>query len=81
MLPVDKRLIVSIVDRNGGCYTMNCLHEFYFEGPVMYADMQKLRICVDAAKENPLHLDMGMPVKGPPTLPLRWPRRLRRSPP
>ena len=56
---------MSIVDRNGGCYTMKCLHELYFEGHVIYAEMQKLRICVDAAKENPLHLDMGMPVKGP----------------
>ena len=61
---------------------MKCLRELYLEGLVMYADMQKLRICVDAAKENPLHLDIGMPGRAlPPTLPLRWPRRLRRSPP
>ena len=44
MIPVDKRLIVSIADRNGGCYTMKFLRELYLEGHVMYADMQKLRI-------------------------------------
>ena len=31
----------------------------------MYPDMQKLRLCVDAAKESPHHLDLGMPEESP----------------
>jgi hypothetical protein len=58
--PAEKRLVMDIVERNGG-YTAKCLHELYFEAHVLYKDMQKLRLCVEAAKENPHHLDLGTP--------------------
>ena len=61
MSPTEKRVVVNIVDRNEGHFTAKCLHELYFEAHVLYSDMQKLRLCVDAAKENPHHLDLGMP--------------------
>mgnify|MGYP001409520038 CR=1 FL=1 len=61
MSPTEKRVVVNILDRNKGHYTAKCLHELYFEAHVLYSDMQKLRLCVDAAKENPHHLDLGIP--------------------
>jgi ribosomal protein L12E/L44/L45/RPP1/RPP2 len=61
MEPSEKRLIMAIVDRHGGIYSVKCLHDLFFEGHVPYKEIQKLRLCVDAAKENPHHLDMGMP--------------------
>ena len=64
MLPVEKRLVMAIVELNGG-YTTNCLHELFFEAHVLYADMQKLRLCVSAALENPHHLDLGVPADDP----------------
>ena len=30
-----------------------------------YLEMQKLRLCVSSALENPRHLDLGMPEVGP----------------
>jgi len=32
---------------------------------VLYADMQKLRLCVSAAKDDPDHLNRGMPAEDP----------------
>ena len=55
---------MAIVERNGG-YTLKCLHELYFEAHVLYPDMQKLRLCVSAALENPHHLDLGVPADDP----------------
>ena len=43
---------MAIVERNGG-YKLKCLHELYFEAQMLYPDMQKLRLCVSAALENP----------------------------
>jgi len=63
MLPAEKRTVMSIMDRHGGLFTVNCVNELFFNARVMHKDMQKLRICVDAAKANPLHLDMGMPLE------------------
>ena len=65
LLPAEKRLVVAIVERNGGSYSAKCLNELHFEAHVMYPDMQKLRLCVEAAKENPHHLDQGMPEESP----------------
>jgi hypothetical protein len=60
MLPSEKRVVMAIVERNGG-YTPKCLHELlYFEAHVLYPDMQKLRLCVSAALENPHYLDFGV---------------------
>ena len=56
---------MAIVERNGGRYSAKCLHELHFEAHVMYQDIQKLRLCVEAAKENPHHLDLGMPEESP----------------
>ena len=64
MLPTEKRRVMAIVERNGG-YTTNCLHELYSEAHVPYAEMQKLRLCVSLAKENPHHLDLGVPEVDP----------------
>ena len=52
MLPSEKRVVMAIAERNGGC-TLKCLHELYFEAQMLYPDMQKLRLCVSAALENP----------------------------
>lgn len=62
MSPHQKRLVVEIVNRNGG-YSPQCLKELFSEAHVLYSDMQKLRLCVDAAKEDPSHLDRGVPVE------------------
>ena len=46
--------------------TTKCLHEQLFsEAHVPYAEMQKLRLCVSSAKENPHHLDLGVPEVDP----------------
>ena len=65
LLPTEKRLIVVIAERSGRSYAAKCLHELHFEAHVMYPDMQKLRLCVEAAKESPHHLDLGMPEESP----------------
>ena len=64
MLPSEKRVVMAIVERNGG-YTLKCQHELYFEAHVLYPDMQKLRLCVSAALENPHYLDFGVPADDP----------------
>jgi hypothetical protein len=38
MLPIETRVDMAIVERNGG-YTLKCLHELYFEAHVIYPDM------------------------------------------
>ena len=60
MEPKEKRLVMTIVERNGG-YTPKCLNELYFEAHVPFQEMQKLRLCVSLALENPHHLELGMP--------------------
>ena len=65
MDPTEKRTVMAIVECNEGKYTPRCLHELYFEAHVLYADMQKLRLCVSAAKDNPDHLSRGMPAEDP----------------
>ena len=65
MDPTEKRTVMAIVERNEGKYTPKCLHELYFEAHVLYTDMQKLRLCVSAAKDNPDHLNRGMPAEDP----------------
>ena len=45
MEPTEKRTVMAIVERNEGKYTPKCLHELFFEAHVLYADMQKLRLC------------------------------------
>ena len=46
--------------------TTKCLHEQLFsEAHVPYAEMQKLHLCVSSAKENPHHLDLGVPEVDP----------------
>ena len=62
MTPQDKRLVMAIVEEHGGKYTPACLTKLYTDAHVPYPEMQKLRLCVDAAKENPSHLDMGIPM-------------------
>ena len=52
MVPAEKKHVMEIVERNGG-YNPKCLHELYTEVHVLYKDMQKLRLCVEAAKETP----------------------------
>jgi len=64
MLPSEKRVVMAIVERNRG-YTLQCLHELYFEAHVLYPDMQKLRLCVSAALENPHYFDFGVPADDP----------------
>jgi hypothetical protein len=64
MLPSEKRVVMAIAERNGG-YTLNCLHELYFEAHALYLDMQKLRLCVSAALENPNYLYFGVPADDP----------------
>ena len=64
MLPSEKRVVMAIAERNGGC-TLKRLHEPYFEAHVLYPDMQKLRLCVSAALENPHYLDFGVPAGDP----------------
>jgi len=61
MLPKDKRIVMDIMERHGGLFTPQCVNELFLIAHVMPKHMQKLRICIDAAKKNPLHLDMGMP--------------------
>ena len=61
MLPSEKRVVMSIMDQHDGQFTTQCVNDLFFIARVMHKDMQKLRVCVEAAKENPLHLDMGMP--------------------
>jgi hypothetical protein len=34
MLPSEKRVVMAIVERIGGC-TLKCLHELYFEAHVL----------------------------------------------
>ena len=65
MEPTEKRTVMAIVERNEGKYTPKCLHELFFEAHVLYADMQKLRLCVSAAKDDPDHLNRGMPAEDP----------------
>ena len=64
MLPSEKRVVMAIVERNGG-YTLKCLHELYFEAHVLCPDIKKLRLCVSAALENPHYLDFGVPADDP----------------
>jgi hypothetical protein len=64
MLPSEKQVVMAIVERNGG-YTLKCQHEFYFKAHVLYPDLQKLRLCVSAALENPHHLNLGVPTDDP----------------
>ena len=45
--------------------TTKCLHELFSEAHVPYAEMHKLRLCVSLAKENPHHLDLGVPEVDP----------------
>jgi hypothetical protein len=59
ILPSEKRVVMAIVERNGG-YTLKCLHELlYFEAHVLYP------LCVSAALENPHYLDFGVPTDDP----------------
>jgi hypothetical protein len=64
MDPIEKRLVMTIVERNGD-YTTKCMHENYSEAHVPYQEMQKLRVFIMAALENPNHLDLGMPEVDP----------------
>jgi len=61
MLLSEKRVVMAIVESNGGC-TLKCLHELYFEALLLYPHMQKLRLCVSAALENPHYFDFDVPV-------------------
>ena len=65
LLPTEKRLVVAIVKRSNLGYSAKCLHELHFEAHVIYPDMQKLRLCAEAARENPGHFDLDMPEESP----------------
>ena len=78
-LPSENRVVMAILERSV-CYTLKCLNELYFEAHVLYPDMQKLRLCVSAALENPHYLEFGVPADDPgEMLPRSWRRRSRRS--
>jgi len=64
MDPVEKRLAIAIVERNGG-YAAKCLHELFSDAHVPYQNIQKMRLCVSAASENPIHLDLCVPEVDP----------------
>jgi hypothetical protein len=61
MLPAEKQNVMTIMDRHKGMFTVECVNDLLFNAHVQHKDMQHLRICIDAAKDNPLHLGMGMP--------------------
>ena len=61
MLPAEKQNVMTIMDRHKGMFTVECVNDLLFNAHVQHKDMQHLRICIDDAKDNPLHLGMGMP--------------------
>ena len=64
LLPQLWHTMLRSEKRDGG-YTLKCQQELYFEAHVLYPNLQKLRLCVSAALENPHHLDLGVPVDDP----------------
>ena len=59
--PEDKRKIFELIESEGG-FTANCVQKLNsHEYSIRLVDMHHLRVCYEVAKENPEHLDRGIP--------------------
>jgi hypothetical protein len=62
MAPVEKRLAYDIVMKDhAGSYTVQCVQDLQTKCLIPSSDLQSLRICLDAARDAPAHLDMTAP--------------------
>ena len=59
--PAEKRAVVAVVDRFEIAWSVDCLVALRDECHIAIADMQKLRLCYDLAKEQPATLNLGVP--------------------
>ena len=53
MLPKDKHIVMGIMEKHDGFFTPECVKDLFLIAHVMPKHMQKLRICIDAAKKKP----------------------------
>ena len=63
--PDEKALIMAIVDRHGGSFSVACVKALHSEAHIPLSDMQDLRACREMAIEHPTHLQMGAPTTAP----------------
>jgi len=61
MTPQEKKKAVTIIDKHGGEYNLDCIQELVRDVSIPIKDLQSLCLCYDLAKEHPSHLDMGIP--------------------
>ena len=61
MLPAEKVLAMGVLNKHGGQWNPACVSEMASSVHVQLKDMQNLRVCLDAAKTEPGHLDMLAP--------------------
>ena len=61
MTPDEKKLGMSILEEHNYCYSVPCLKDLHAKLHVPLAEMQNLRVCLDLARNDPSHLERGVP--------------------
>ena len=61
MIPEEKGKVFRVIEKHGA-FSVPCVMELGTECNIPMTEMQHMRLCYEVAKENPVHLTLGLPV-------------------